>query len=118
MGFRVKNGTAGRALLRPARGPMNEKLLPETRGLLAQRGEQHGLELRGGLSALQIGQERRGGILMLGGVQHGGGIDDLTAHLSGGGGRHGQTGGVGVGRVDDATVPSDTAAVTSLTLEP
>ena len=41
---------------------------------------------------------------MLGGLQHGGGVDDLAAHLGGGAVRHGETGGEGVGAVDHAAI--------------
>ena len=41
---------------------------------------------------------------MAGDVQNCGGVDDLAAHLGGGGVNHGETGGIGVGAVDYAAV--------------
>lgn len=73
-------------------------------GLLGKRGEENLLELCGGLAALQILQEGRGGVLIRGAAQNGGGVDDLTAHVGGGGGGDGELGGVGVGGIDDAAV--------------
>ena len=48
---------------------------------LAQGGEENLFKLGGSLGALEILQEYGGGILLRGGIQNGGGIDDL-AHIS------------------------------------
>ena len=66
-------------------------------------GEAHGLKHGHGRVGLEIGQEVLGGILLVS-LEHGGGVDDLTAHFGSGAVHHRQTGRVGVGGVDDAAV--------------
>ena len=68
-------------------------------------GEAHGLKHGHGRVGLEIGQEVLGGILLVS-LEHGGGVDDLTAHLGSGAVHHRQTGGVGIGGIDDASVHS------------
>ena len=67
-------------------------------------GEAHALEDRVGLWAGQIIQKGLGGLGILADVQNGGGVDDLAAHVLGCGVDDRETGGEGVGGVDDAAV--------------